>query len=198
MAENRQDESMPYPSSLARTNARLTAALDRGALFLTAPLRRMGLDVAPIDPQSRPPRLAPKLWIVLTVCTIMTLLALWQVLGHAHNWATSLVWAPIFLSLGTLTSFRSRHPILRKPAEDRTGVERRIVAQCWLAASLTAAALACAGLMLVALDVTTASTIDGLDLGRRILMGLVLIEYLAIVAPVAVLSWHDHRAGQAL
>lgn len=194
MARDEQDETMPYPSSFARTNARLIATLDRGAMILTAPIRRLGVDLAPVDLDSKAPRLAPKLWIVLTACAAATGIAAWQVLGRSSGWTTCFIWPPIFLSLSALTSFRSRHPILSKPADERTDAERRIVGQCWMAAAVTVAALSCTGLVLTAFDVMTAPPpINGPDIGRRILMGLCFIEYLAIMAPVIVLSWYDHR-----
>ncbi|GEB37411.1 hypothetical protein GLI01_14460 [Gluconacetobacter liquefaciens] len=191
MARDEQDETLPYPSSFARTNARLGAALDRGALILTAPIRRMGLNFTPADPDSQTPRLAPKLWIVLTACAVATGIAAWQILSSS-GWTTIFVWTPILISLSALTSFRSRHPIVSKPADERTEAERRIVGQCWLAAAITIAALSYTGLILTALHVATAP-LAGPDLARRILIGLFFIEYMAFMAPVVVLSWHDRR-----
>ncbi|MFW7268415.1 hypothetical protein ACMAUO_10655 [Gluconacetobacter sp. Hr-1-5] len=189
-----QQETMPYPSSFARTNARLTAALDRGALLLTAPIRRLGLDFTPVDPQSRPARLAPRLWVILPVCMLVAGLGAWQVMGRYNGWAQAAIWVPMGLSFSWFVTFRSRHPILRKPAEERTGAERRIVGRCWLATAITIAALSCIGLILTAFHVATApAPLDGPDLARRIMMGLFFTEYLAIMAPVVVLSWHDHH-----
>ncbi|GAA4505008.1 hypothetical protein [Gluconacetobacter tumulicola] len=39
--------------------------------------------------------------------------------------------------------------------------------------------------------------VDGLDLARRIMMGLFFTECLALMTPVIVLSWHDHRPDDA-
>ncbi|GBQ32149.1 hypothetical protein ACLRDC_02620 [Gluconacetobacter sacchari] len=197
MAQDEQDDAMPYPSSFARTNARLTAALDRGAMVLTAPLRRLGVDFT-VDPQPRPPRLAPKLWIPLTLCTLTTGMAAWQVLGRYHGWAMATIWFPFLISLLSLSDVRSRHPILRKPAEERTEAERRIVGQCWMAMAVTIALLASIGLALTAFHVAMApAPVDGLDLARRIIMGLFFTECLAFMMPVIVLSWHDHRPDDA-
>lgn len=185
---------MPYPSSFARTNARLGAALDRGALILTAPIRRIGLDFTPETSQPRPSRPAPSPWIILPVYLAVAGLGAWQVMGHYHGWAQAALWVPMGLSLSWFATFRARHPILRKPAEDRTPAERRIVGQGWTAMAVTVAVLASLGLALTAFQVATApAPLDGPDLARRIMTGLFFIEYLAIMAPAVVLSWHDHR-----
>lgn len=197
MAQDKQDEAMPYPSSFARTNVRLTAALDRGAIILTAPLRRLGVNVT-ADPQPRTPRLAPKPWIPLTLCAVTTGMAAWQVLGPYDRWAMATMWLPFVISVSSLSTIRSRHPILRKPAEERTEAERRLVGQCWMATAVTIAVLSSIGLGLTAFHLlTTHAPIDGMDLGRRIMMGLFFTECLAFMTPVVVLSWHDHRPDDA-
>ncbi len=198
MTRDEQNETLPYPSPFARSNARLSAALDRGALILTAPIRRMGLDFTPADPRSRPSRPAPSPWIVLPVYLVLAGLGAWQVMGHYHGWAQAALWVPMGLSFSWFATFRARHPILRKPAEERTQAERRIVGQCWMAMALTVAMLASLGLVLTAFHVATApAPLDGPDLARRIMTGLFFTEYLAIMASVVVLSWHDHRPDDA-
>lgn len=197
MAQDEQDSTFPYSSAFARANARLTAALDHGAMVLMAPLVRLGVDFA-VPPQPPAPRLAPKPWIPLTLCAVTVGVAAWQVLGPYHRWAMATVWFFFMLSSLRLNTLRARHPILSKPADDRTAAERRIVGQCWMTLAVTIAALSSCGLALIAFHVLAADKpINGMELGRRIMIGLLYTECLAFMTPVIVLSWHDHRPDDA-
>lgn len=108
------------------------------------------------------------------------------------------VWFFFMLSSLWLNTLRARHPILSKPADDRTAAERRIVGQYWMTLAVTIAALSSCGLALIAFHVLAADKpINGVELGQRIMIGLLYTECLAFMTPVIVLSWHDHRPDDA-
>lgn len=184
---------MPYPPHASFAD-RVVAVLDKAALGITAPFRRLGLMDFSATPQLKK---APPLWVVLCVAGAETLLYAVALLGPfkaVHSVASAL----LVLSCVFVAHVKNHHAFYAKGGADRTPAEQQVVWQGRMAMLATTAILSTSALIAVTIILARSpGPVDGMALMPPLVMTLLYTECMAFLALVIVLSRHDHPAGSS-
>ncbi|CEF40241.1 hypothetical protein predicted by Glimmer/Critica [Acetobacter senegalensis] len=179
---------MPYPPYTSFAD-RVVAVLDKAALCVTAPVRRLGVgDFSPTPYMKK----APHMWVLLCVAGAETLLYACALLGPFKS-MQYLANPLLLLPCGFVAHIKNHHALYTNGGADRTPADQQVVWQARMVMLATIAVLSTSALAAVTLFLGLARhPVDGLSLVAPLLMTLLYTECMALLAPVFVLSRHDH------